>query len=95
MKYKIKENDKDALNNLTVKVEYINGDESIEKTLNFDPAKTKTEILERINNSCPLTEKTTEETEKETAYNERKAELDSEIGKETIIEEVKIKEIKE
>ena len=91
MKYKILEVSEDANKNITVAVEFTDGKRNAEKTFNFEPNKTKAEILEAINAGCPIAEKTAEEIEKETALEERKAEMAGEVDKEIEIKKVKTK----
>ncbi len=91
MKYKIKEISKDALNNLTAEVEYVDGTKKASKTFNFAPDISKKEILERINNGSNLPELTTEEKEKETICELKITEMTSEIDKEITIIKKEIK----
>ena len=91
MKYKILEKGRDALNNLTLEVEFIDGARSSKKTFNFDPELSKADISKLVSEGSNLPEITEEEATKETACTERLAEFTSEIDKEVEITKLETK----
>lgn len=89
MKRKILNTGKDANNNLTVTVEYSDGEKGQNITFNFCPTATKTDILKVIDENCPISETTEVETIKEEALATIQGSLESEVGKSVTIQAIK------
>ena len=83
--YKIKKVGKDANRNITIGIEYTDGERTAVKTFNFLPTVTKEDIFKTFNDGFNLSEISNEEQEKKTICESKIIEMADEVDKEQII----------